>query len=47
MNTKKRHISETKKPKSKPRTPMSLQHTYNAIKIQKNVTVYFQDAKTE
>ena len=47
MSTKKRHISETKKPKSKPRTPMSLQHTHNAIKTQKNVTVYFKDVKTE
>ena len=44
---KKRHISETRKPKSKPRTPMNLQHTHNALKTQKSVAVYFKDVKTE
>ena len=47
MNTKKRHISETRKPKSKSRTPMSLQHTYKALTTQKSVAVYFKDVKTE
>ena len=47
MNTKKRHISETRKPKSKPRTPMDLQHTQNALRTQKSVAVYFKDVKTE
>ena len=47
MNTKKRHISETRKPKSKPRTPMRLQHTQNALRTQKSVAVYFKDVKTE
>ena len=26
---------------------MSLQHTHNALKTQKNVAVYFKDVKTE
>ena len=26
---------------------MSLQHTHNALKTQKSVTVYFKDVKTE
>ena len=47
MNTKKRHISETRKPKSKSRAPMSLQHTHNALKTLKSVAVYFKDVKTE
>ena len=46
MNTKK-HISETRKSKSKPRTPMNLQHTHNALTTQKSVAVYFKDVKTE
>ena len=47
MNTKKRHISETRKPKSKPRTQMNLQHTHNALTTQNSVAVYFKDVKTE
>ena len=46
MNTKK-DISETRKPKSKPRTPMILQHTHNALITQKSVAVYFKDVKNE
>ena len=46
MNTKK-NISETRKPKSKPRTPLSLQHTHNALTTQKSVAVHFKDVKTE
>ena len=44
---KKRHISETRKPKSKPSTPMSLRYTHNALKTQKSVAVYFKEVKTE
>ena len=47
MNTKKKHISETRKPKSKPRPPMSLQHTHNALKSQKSVAVIFKGVKSE
>ena len=46
MNTKK-NISETRKPKSKHRHPMNLQHTHNALTTQKSVAVYFKDVKTE
>ena len=44
---KKRNISETPKPKSKPRTPMNFQHTHNALTTEKSVAVYFKDVKTE
>ena len=44
---KKRNISETPKQKSKPRTPMNLQHTHNALTTEKSVAVYFKDVKTE
>ena len=47
MNTKRRHTSETRKPKSKPRTPMILQHTQNALATQKSVAVYFKEVKNE
>ena len=46
MNTK-FFFSETRKPKSKPRTPLSLQQTHNALKSQKSVAVFFKDIKTE
>ena len=44
---KKRHISETRKPKSKARTPMNLQRNHNLLKAQKSVAVYFKVVKTE
>ena len=46
MNTK-RHISETRILKSKPRTPMNRQKTHKALTTQKSVAVYFKDVKTE
>ena len=36
----------TKKPKSKLRTPTNLQHIHNALTPQKSVAVYFKDVKT-
>ena len=44
--TQKRHISETKISKSKPRAPMNHQQFNNALTAQKSVAVYLKDSKT-
>ena len=47
LNTKKDIFQKHQDQNQKLSAPMNCQQTHNALKIQKNVAVYFEDVKTE
>ena len=47
LNTKNGQFQKYQDKNQKLSTPMSVQHTQNALKTQKSVAVYFKDVKIE